>query len=129
MRKPAFCTYAKTKTQISFNREADQRLCFRYIDSTIPLLPKYKVSSLYSSCLVVQSGLCLIRSETPKTGFLTTRLNCLLTVELVYARNMSLVVRNRSSGFLTRSDTNQAVDQQKRLEISDLDRRGIVLSM
>ena len=43
--------YAKTKTQISFavlrgNREADQRLCFRYLDSKIPLLPKYKISSL-----------------------------------------------------------------------------------
>ena len=25
----------------SHNREADQRLCFPYIDSTIPLLPKY----------------------------------------------------------------------------------------
>ena len=35
--------YAKTKTQ---NREADQRLYFRYLDSTIPLLPKYKISSL-----------------------------------------------------------------------------------
>ena len=31
------------------NREADQRLCFRYIDSTIPLLPKSKISSLYGS--------------------------------------------------------------------------------
>ena len=28
------------------NREADQRLCFSYIDSTIPLLPKYEISSL-----------------------------------------------------------------------------------
>ena len=28
------------------NREADQRLCFRYLDSTIPLLPKSKISSL-----------------------------------------------------------------------------------
>ena len=39
---------AKTKTQISFavNSEADQRLYFRYLDSTIPLLPKYKISSL-----------------------------------------------------------------------------------
>ena len=27
------------------NRAADQRLCFRYIDSTIPLLPKPKMSS------------------------------------------------------------------------------------
>ena len=28
------------------NREADQLLCFRYIDSTIPLLPKSQNSSL-----------------------------------------------------------------------------------
>ena len=28
------------------NREADQRLCFRYTDSTIPLLYKSKISSL-----------------------------------------------------------------------------------
>ena len=26
------------------HREADQRLCFRYTDSTIPLLPKYEIS-------------------------------------------------------------------------------------
>ena len=29
------------------NKDADQRLChFRYLDSTLPLLPKYKISSL-----------------------------------------------------------------------------------
>ena len=32
--------------QLRGNREADQRLCFRYIASTIPLLPKYEISSL-----------------------------------------------------------------------------------
>ena len=36
----------KDADQLRGNREADQRLCFRYIDSTIPLLPKYKISSL-----------------------------------------------------------------------------------
>ena len=35
--KTVFFAYAKTKTQISF-RKADQHLCFRYWDSTIPLL-------------------------------------------------------------------------------------------
>ena len=30
----------------SANREADQRLCFRYTDSTIPLLPKYEYKPL-----------------------------------------------------------------------------------
>ena len=38
-----FFANAKTKAQI--NCAADQRLCFRYTDSTITLLPKYKISS------------------------------------------------------------------------------------
>ena len=39
MRKSTIC--------ICENKDADQqRLCFRYLDSTIPLLPKYKISSL-----------------------------------------------------------------------------------
>ena len=47
LRKPAFCIYEnKDVDQLGSNREADQHLCFRYIDSTIPLLPKYKISSL-----------------------------------------------------------------------------------
>ena len=40
MRKPAFCICEnKNADQLRGNREADQRLCFRYGDSTIPLLP------------------------------------------------------------------------------------------
>ena len=50
--------------QLRGNREADQRLCFRYTDSTIPLLPKSKISSLYPSSVDVQPGLCRTRSET-----------------------------------------------------------------
>ena len=36
----------KDADQLRGNREADQRLCFRYSDSTIPLLPKSETSSL-----------------------------------------------------------------------------------
>ena len=44
MRKPAFCICEnKDADQLRGNREADQRLCFRYIDSTIPLLSKYEM--------------------------------------------------------------------------------------
>ena len=50
MKKPAFC--------ICENKDADQRLCFRYKDSTIPLLPKSEISSLYPSSVAVQPGLC-----------------------------------------------------------------------
>ena len=54
MRKPAFCICEnKDADQLRGNREADQRLCFRYIDSTIPLVPKYEFSNIYPSCMVV----------------------------------------------------------------------------
>ena len=75
MRKPAFCIREnKDADQLSDNRTADQRFCFRYTDSTILLLPKYKIASLELSSVVVQSGLYRTWSETPKTGFLTTSL-------------------------------------------------------
>ena len=43
--------------QLCCNSEADQRLCFRYTDSTIPLLSKSKISSLYMSSVLVQLSL------------------------------------------------------------------------
>ena len=46
VRKPAFCICKnKDADQLRGNREADQRLCFRYKDSTIPLLSKSEISS------------------------------------------------------------------------------------
>ena len=75
MRKPDFCICEnKDANQLRGNREADQRLFFCYTDSAIPLLPEYEISSFKPSCVVVQPGLCQTWSETPKTGFLTTRL-------------------------------------------------------
>ena len=60
MRKPAFCICKnKAADQLRRNCTADQRLCFRYIDSTFPLL-------------AIQPGLCQTRLETLKTGFLAT---------------------------------------------------------
>ena len=47
VRKPAFCICEnKDADQLRGNRKADQRLCFRYMDSTIPLLSKSEISSL-----------------------------------------------------------------------------------
>ena len=47
MRKPTICTCEnKDADQLCSNCEADQRLCFRYTDSIIPLLSKSKISSL-----------------------------------------------------------------------------------
>ena len=75
MRKLAFCICEnKDADQLRGNREADQRLCFRYLDSTIPLLPKSKILSFKTSSVAVQPSLCGTWSETMKTGFLRMRL-------------------------------------------------------
>ena len=46
MGKPTICLGEnKDADQLRGNREADQRLCFRYSDSKIPLLLKSEISS------------------------------------------------------------------------------------
>ena len=47
----------KDADQLRGNREADQRLCFRYTDSTLPLLLKYEISSFEPASVTVQPGL------------------------------------------------------------------------
>ena len=57
-------TNYKMVTSFDIQFEADQCLCFRYTDCTVPLLPKSEISSLYLSSVAVQPGLCRTRSET-----------------------------------------------------------------
>ena len=69
MRKPAFCICEnKDADQLRGNREADQRLCFRYKDSTIPLLPKSEISSLQPSSVAVQH-VCVRPGRKPERWF------------------------------------------------------------
>ena len=59
MRKPAYCICEnKDADQLRGNGEADQRLCFRHMDSAIPLLSKSEISSLKPSSVTAQPGLC-----------------------------------------------------------------------
>ena len=45
MRKPTICIGEnKDADQLRGDREADQRLCFRYTDCTLPLLLKSEIS-------------------------------------------------------------------------------------
>ena len=75
MRKIAFCICKnKDADQLPGNREADQRFCFGFKDSTIPQLPKYENSSLQPSSVAGTWALCRTMSEKPKAGFLITRL-------------------------------------------------------
>ena len=75
MRKPDFCLCEnKGADQLRSYCEADQRLCFRFTDSTIRLVLKSEISSFQPPSVAAQAGLCETWSETPKTGFLASRL-------------------------------------------------------
>ena len=53
--KPTICIGEnKGADQLRGNCKADQRLCFRYSDSAIPLLLKYEISSFYPASVTVQ---------------------------------------------------------------------------
>ena len=59
VRKPTICMGEnKDADQLRGNREADQRLCFRYTDSTFPPLLIPKFSRFWVSSVTVQVGLC-----------------------------------------------------------------------
>ena len=58
MRKPTICICEnKDADQLRGNREADQRLCFRYTDGAIPPLGKSKISSFQPASVTVQASL------------------------------------------------------------------------
>ena len=51
MGKPTICQGEKKGAdQLRSNCKADQRLCFRYTDSAIPILLKSEISSLFCGC-------------------------------------------------------------------------------
>ena len=47
---------------------------------TMPILPKSEISRLQPSSVAAQPGLCQSWLETPKTGFLTTRLKLQISI-------------------------------------------------
>ena len=75
MRKLYFCLYEnKGADQLRSDCKADQRLCFRLMDSTIPLLYKSKNFQPLSS-VTVQPGLCWVWSEPTLLFFSCTGSN------------------------------------------------------
>ena len=54
----------KDADQLRGNREADQRLCFRYSDSAIPPVLNSKIPSFYPASVAIQTGLCQTCSQT-----------------------------------------------------------------
>ena len=74
--KTGFLHIQKGADQLCSNCKADQRLCFCYTDSTIPLLSKSKSLSFLPSSVAAQVGLCRAWSETPEDRFSPSRGSC-----------------------------------------------------
>ena len=132
MGKPTICICEnKGADQLRGNREADQRLCFRYSNSTFPPLLNSKFSSFYLFSVLVQVDLCQTCSETtllvfPRGGSLVNTWLCLnMTEKLTIERHkpqftnirkpthMSRLVGKPTMWFSNRSDTNRPVQSQK----------------
>ena len=65
MGKTTICIGAnKGADQLRSDYEADQRLCFHHMVTTISLLSKSEISCLQPSSVLVQFGLCQTWSET-----------------------------------------------------------------
>ena len=80
----------KDADQLRGNREADQRLCFRYSDSTIPLLLKSEISSFQLFSVLVQASLCRTWSETTLLVFPRGGSYCKDLLENFFGRTMTL---------------------------------------
>ena len=91
MRKPDFCLGEnKGADQLRGNREADQRLCFRYSDSTIPLLLKFQASS---SFLSLYRPVCVGPGGNPEDRF--SRVAAQLKFIQVHAITFTFISHNR----------------------------------
>ena len=103
MRKPAFCICEnKDANQLRGYSEADQRLCFLYIDSTTTLLSKYEISTLYLSSVVVQPCLCGTWTETRRPVFSQRGSFCLCSLESpcrIYSNDYQPVTKGLWTSF------------------------------
>ena len=97
MRKPNFYICEnKGADQLCSNCTADQRLCFRYTDSTIPplLIPIFKILAFFCGC----TGL-FVSDLVGNSGFLATRLISFVNRLIIPINNFSVISR-QSHNFL-----------------------------
>ena len=76
MKKNLLLSYANNKgaDQPAHPRSLARTFVVRYLDSILSILTNAKISRLQLVSVVAQAGLNLTWSQTPKTGFLVTRL-------------------------------------------------------
>ena len=110
LRKPDFCLGEnKGVDQLRSHCRADQHFCFRYMDSTILLPSKSKISGLYPSSVTVHAGLCLTWSEILKPGFLVSWL-ILMSLLLMNVFSLKPLLLSDTSNPKIARDHNGLVD-------------------
>ena len=76
---------------------------FRCLDSIIPLVPISEISNLYLASVAAQAGLSLPWSQTPKTGFLVTRIRMiccqLYIIKLLWASSRKKPTTNHPNSI------------------------------
>ena len=93
MGKPTICIGEnKDADQLRGNREADQRHCFRYSDSTIPPLLNSKISSFYLFFCSCTARFVSDLFGNHIVGFPTRRLICCSIISTNISISSSLVV-------------------------------------
>ena len=84
VRKPAFCICENKDTdQLCGDREADQRLCFPYTDSTIPFLPKSEFQAS-RHLLWLYSPACVGPGRKPRRPVFSWRGSYILSWKLYF---------------------------------------------
>ena len=120
MRKPAFCICEnKEADQLHGNREADRRLCFHYMDSTIPLLSKASSHRVW-----LYNRVCVGPGRKPRRPVFSQR------GSYDEPFHMSCISRKPVFGISNQVGHKldfKATEDGLRLEILDLESRGIVL--
>ena len=74
--KTCLCSMRTTKgaDQPAHLRILISAIVFRCLDSIIPLVSVFEISSPCLAIVTAQTGFCITWSQTPKTGFLVMRL-------------------------------------------------------
>ena len=100
MRKPFFFCISENKDadQLRSNCAADQRLCFRNMDSTISLLPKFENLHLQSFSAAVQPSLYRTQSVNPQDWFFHDAAQVITYFSIEIIRRESLDRKRRSRG-------------------------------
>ena len=91
----------------------------RCLDSIIPLVFIFKISSLYLASAAEHAGLSITLSETPETGFLMTWLISKLQEELLLTRTLKTCLLFAVKSESSCSSTEATENQQTRCVISE----------